>query len=114
MKKTVAAIEFGSKKFMSLRYNLPMWIINLWEKNCGDFLAKKQFRALSSKNLNSALRINSHRINDEEFFKDLTYYIGPIQCLLKANEMYNQILDLLTELSNKNEKSWNDYKVEKI
>ena len=50
----------------------------------------------------------------EEFFKDLTYYIGPIQCLLKAKEMYNQILDLLTELSNKNEKSWNDYKVEKI
>ncbi len=61
-------IEFGSKKFMSLRYNLPMWIVNLWEKNCGDFLAKKQFRALSSKNLNSALRINSHRLSDEEFF----------------------------------------------
>lgn len=62
-------IEYGSKKFLSLRYNLPMWIVNLWEKNCGPFLAKKQFRSLSSKNLNSSLRINTYRISDEEFFK---------------------------------------------
>ena len=61
-------IEFGSKKFNALRYNLPMWIVNLWEKNCGPFLAKKQFRSLSSKNLNSALRINTYAISDEQFF----------------------------------------------
>lgn len=61
-------IEYGSKKFLSLRYNLPMWIVNLWEKNCGPFLAKKQFRSLSSKNLYSALRINTYCISDEDFF----------------------------------------------
>ena len=61
-------IEYGSKKFNALRYNLPMWIVNLWEKNCGPFLAKKQFRALSSKNLNSALRINTYSISDADFF----------------------------------------------
>ena len=67
-------VEYGSKRFNSLRYNLPMWIVNLWEKNCGPFLAKKQFRALSSRNLNSVLRINTYHISDEEFFnkyKDL-------------------------------------------
>ena len=61
-------IEFGSKKFNALRYNLPMWIVNLWEKNCGPFLAKKQFRALSSRNLNSVLRINTYCISDADFF----------------------------------------------
>ena len=61
-------IEYGSKKFISLRYNLPMWIVNLWEKNCGPFLAKKLFRSLSSKNLNSVLRINSYANSDEQFF----------------------------------------------
>ena len=61
-------IEFGSKKFNALRYNLPMWIVNLWEKNCGPFLAKKQVRALSSKNLYSALRINTYSISDADFF----------------------------------------------
>ena len=50
----------------------------------------------------------------QELFKDLIYYIGPIQCLIKAKEMYNQILDLLTELGKRSELSWNDYKVEKI
>ena len=63
-------IEYESKKFLSLRYNLPMWIVNLWIKNLGKpFFIKKLFHSLSSKNLNSALRINTNNISDEEFYK---------------------------------------------
>ncbi len=62
-------IEYGSKKFLSLRYNLPMWVVNLWIKNCGkSFFVKRFFHSLASKNLNSAVRINTSNISDEEFF----------------------------------------------
>ncbi len=68
-------IEFGSRMFNSLRYNLPMWIINLWEKNCGPFLAKKLYRSLTSKNQNCLLKINKNKIGEDDFFnkyKDLS------------------------------------------
>lgn len=61
-------IEYGTKKFFSLRYNIPYWVVNMWEKNCGPFLSRKVFRSLSSKTSDKYLRINNSVLSDEEFF----------------------------------------------
>ena len=60
-------IEFGSKKFLSLRHNIPMWLVNMWQKNAGPFLSKKLFRGLTERKKN-LVRINNHSVTDEEFF----------------------------------------------
>ncbi len=63
-------IPFDSKKYISLRHNLPIWIVNMWQKNAGK-LANKLFRSFSmSKKV--MVRINSNRISDEEFFNKYT------------------------------------------
>ena len=62
-------VEPGSKKFICLRYNLPLWIVNMWQKNCGPFLAKKLFRSLSFKDLYSVVRIDHNNIDDNEFIQ---------------------------------------------
>ena len=49
-----------------------------------------------------------------KFFKDIMYYIGPIQCLIKSKEMFDQIVDLLNGFSVKSEENWNEFKIEKI
>ncbi len=50
----------------------------------------------------------------KNLFEDILYYIGPIQCLIKSKELTQQIINLLDEISNRNEDSWNTFKVEKI
>jgi len=50
----------------------------------------------------------------KELFEKIIYYIGPIQCLIKSKELFLQIIDLLTELSNTKEEKWNNFQVEKI
>ena len=50
----------------------------------------------------------------KELFEKIIYYIGPIQCLIKSKELFLQIIDLLTELSNRKEEKWNNFQVEKI
>ena len=52
--------------------------------------------------------------NYKQLFEDILYYIGPIQCFLKAKEFFLQLVDLLTELNNRNEEEWNKFHVEKI
>ena len=63
-----------SKKFYSLRYNLPLWVVSMWEKNLGPFVSKKLFRSLNYKN-GQLLVVNKNEIQDEELVKkysDLT------------------------------------------
>ena len=43
-------IEFGSKKFISLRHNIPIWLVNMWQKNAGPFISKKLFRSVTEQN----------------------------------------------------------------
>ena len=50
----------------------------------------------------------------KELFEQIIYYIGPIQCLIKSKELFLQIIDLLTELSNRKEEKWNNFQIEKI
>ena len=63
-----ADIEFGSKKFLSLRHNIPVWLVNMWQKNAGPFLSKKLFRSLTERK-KVLVRINNNNLTDEEFFK---------------------------------------------
>lgn len=50
----------------------------------------------------------------ENFFQHIIYYIGPIQCALKARDSLLQINEMLEKLSNKKDEEWNKFKVEKI
>ena len=50
----------------------------------------------------------------KSLLEDILYYTGPIQCLIKAKEFTHQIINLIDELSNKNENDWNTFQVEKI
>ena len=50
----------------------------------------------------------------EEFFRKIIYYIGPIQCALKSRDAIFQIYEIFEKLSEKNDKDWNEFKVEKI
>ena len=52
------------------------------------------------------------RINEK--FRNIFYYIGPSQCLIKSKEIFMQIMDSLNELGNRSEEKWNEFKVEKI
>ena len=47
-------------------------------------------------------------------FEDIIYYIGPIQCLIKARESLLDVYNSFESLSNRNENEWNNFKVEKI
>ena len=48
------------------------------------------------------------------FFEDIIYYIGPIQCALKARDALFQIKEMFEKLSNKKDEEWTVFKVEKI
>ena len=50
----------------------------------------------------------------EEKIENIIFYIGPIQCALKAKELFSQIFHCFEELSMKNEKDWNIFKIEKL
>ena len=49
-----------------------------------------------------------------KFFKDIIYYIGPIQCAIKTREALMQINEMLEKLSNVKDEEWNKFNVEKI
>ena len=50
----------------------------------------------------------------KEMFRNIFYYIGPAQCLIKSKEIFIQMINLLNELGNRSEEKWNEFKVEKI
>ena len=67
-------IATDSKKFYSLRYNLPLWVVSMWEKNLGPFISKKLFRSLNYKN-GQLLIINKNEISDEELYKKYPEFV---------------------------------------
>lgn len=50
----------------------------------------------------------------KKFFKDIIYFIGPIQSALKARDSLFQISEIFEKFSNKKDEDWNKFKVEKI
>ena len=68
-------IEFGSKKFLSLRHNIPIWLVNMWQKNVGPFLSKKLFKGLTERK-KSLVRINKNHLSDSEFLEKYSDFIA--------------------------------------
>ena len=61
-------IEVGSFEFLSYRYNTPIEIIKMWNKQFGRISASKSLR-FNSKPAPTVVRINNNAIEDEDFFK---------------------------------------------
>ena len=60
-------IEVGSFEFLSYRYNTPLTIIKMWNKQFGNVTTSRILRA-NSKPAPTVLRINNNLISDEDFF----------------------------------------------
>ena len=60
-------IEVGSFEFLSYRYNTPLSVIKMWNKQFGHVTASRILRA-NSKPAPVVLRINNNLISDEDFF----------------------------------------------
>ena len=68
-------ITYNSKKYYSLRYNLPLWIVNMWERFTGDFLSKKLFRSISHR-AETIARVNTQDISFADFLKKYSDFEG--------------------------------------
>lgn len=93
-------IEVGSMEFLSYRYNTPLSIIKMWNKQFGHLTTSRILRANSKPGVNP-LRINNSLISDEDFFNQypdfekcdiagITLYKG--QGRFKDNELANKNL----------------------
>ena len=60
-------IEVGSFEFLSYRYNTPLSVIKMWNKQFGQALTSRILKA-NSKPAPTVLRINNTKISDEDFF----------------------------------------------
>lgn len=60
-------IEVGSFEFLSYRYNTPVDIIKMWNKQFGHISASKTLKA-NSKPAPVVVRIDNNKIADEDFF----------------------------------------------
>ena len=60
-------IEVGSFEFLSYRYNTPISVIKMWNKQFGNIITSRILKA-NSKPAPAVLRINNTKISDEAFF----------------------------------------------
>ena len=60
-------IEVGSLDFLTYRYNTPLAVIKMWNKQFGNVTTSRILRA-NSKPSPTVLRINNKLISDEDFF----------------------------------------------
>ena len=60
-------VEIGSFDFLSCRYNTPVNVIKMWNKQFGQMTTSRILKA-NSKPAPKVLRINSTKISDEDFF----------------------------------------------
>ena len=78
---------------------------DLYDYGLSKYIYKKENKELSNEKLQKKC---------QNLFEDLIYYMGPIQCLIKSNELLEQIINLFEELKNKKEDDWNTFKIEKF
>ena len=60
-------IEVGSFEFLSYRYNTPINIIKMWNKQFGQMTTSRILKA-NSKPAPTVLRIDNNKISDDDFF----------------------------------------------
>lgn len=58
-------IELNSRKYISLRFNIPLWVVSMWEKNCGPVLSKKLYYSFS-RFKKVLLRVNTDVISKDD------------------------------------------------
>ena len=78
-------IEVGSFDFLSYRYNTPVSVIKMWNKQFGHVTASRILRA-NSKPAPTVLRVNNNLINDEDFFNQ---YPDFEKCDISGVALYN-------------------------
>ena len=61
-------IKYSSNEYYSLRYNIPLWVVEMWINTSGEILAKKIFHSFSNREQN-LVRINESIISKDHFFK---------------------------------------------
>ena len=92
-------IEVGSFEFLSYRYNTPLSIIKMWNKQFGQ-LTTSRILKFNSKPAVNPLRINNSLISDDDFFNQ---YSGFEKCDIPGVTLYKgegRFKDL--EIANKN------------
>ena len=77
-------------------------------------LNKYLYEKIKSENLDEKKKTEKIQKLCSSLFENLIYYIGPIQCLIKAREQTEQIKNLLESLSLRDEYNWITFNVEKI
>ena len=78
-------IEVGSFDFLSYRYNTPVSVIKMWNKQFGHVTASRILRA-NSKPAPTILRINNNLISDEDFFNQYPEFE---KCEVAGVALYN-------------------------
>ena len=78
-------IEVGSFEFLSYRYNTPLSVIKMWNKQFGHVTTSRILRA-NSKPAPTVLRINNALISDEDFFNQ---YADFEKCDIPGIALYN-------------------------
>ena len=107
-----AIVSFGCIKFIYLFFDeyIPDLSIQYGfdENDLKKYDIKKY---LSKENNEDNEDIKKLITNCKKFLEKLLFYIGPIQCLIKAKELSKELFDLFEELKNKKEIEWITYKV---
>ena len=78
-------IEVGSFDFLSYRYNTPLAVIKMWNKQFGNITTSRILRA-NSKPAPTVLRINNSLISDDDFF---ARYPSFEKCDIPGIALYN-------------------------
>ena len=66
-------IEIGSFEFLSYRYNTPISVIKMWNKQFGNIITSRILKA-NSKPAPVVVRINNTKISDDDFFNQYANY----------------------------------------
>ena len=77
-------------------------------------LDKYLYGQINDNNLTEEQKKEKIQKISHDLFENLLYYIGPIQCLIKAKEQAEHVKNLLEELASRNDEDWNIFKLEKI
>ena len=79
-------IEVGSFEFLSYRYNTPLSVIKMWNKQFGNITTSRILRS-NSKPAPTVLRINNTLISDDDFFLQ---YPDFEKCDIPGIALYNK------------------------
>ena len=77
-------------------------------------LDKYLYGKINDNNLTEEQKKEKIQKISHDLFENLLYYIGPIQCLIKAKEQTDHINNMIEELASRNDEDWNIFKLEKI